>query len=80
MTGEGLFTRNSCAAPRAGWRGWVFVAVMLAVLAAMDWVLLPAHPGLAMAGAGAWAAVTVVVGLVESTGVLRLRDILRSAR
>jgi lysylphosphatidylglycerol synthetase-like protein (DUF2156 family) len=77
MTGEGSLTRNSHDITRVAWRGWIFLALMLAILVGMDLVLLPTHPGLAMAASGAWAAVTVVVGLRKRIGDVHWRDILK---
>ena len=74
MTGEGWFTREYQG---VGWRGWLRLVVMVAILVVMDYVLRPAHPGLAMAVAGAWGAAVTVVGVFNSIGEVRWRDFLK---
>ncbi len=61
-----------------GWRGWLRLVVMVAILVVMDYVLLPRPSGgFAMAVAGAWGAAVTVVGVFNSIGEVRWRDFLK---
>jgi hypothetical protein len=50
------------------WRGWLFLAVMLALLVGMDLALLPQHADMFMISAAAWGWVVILGSLTLARG------------
>jgi hypothetical protein len=60
------------------WRGWLFLAAMIALLAGMGFALLPAHADMIMIGWMSWAWIVIVSGTVICRGrAWRWADLLR---
>ncbi|HEX4505499.1 MAG TPA: hypothetical protein VH722_07190 [Alphaproteobacteria bacterium] len=60
------------------WRGWLFLAVMVAVLVGIDFAILPRHTEMSMISAAAWGWIVVVAGLAVCRGrTWRFADLIR---
>jgi len=46
------------------WRGWLFLAVMIALLIGMDWLLLPQHAEMFMISAASWGWLVILGSLL----------------
>ena len=63
------------------WRGWLFLAGMLAVLVGMDLALLPRHADMIMISLMCWAWIMIVSGMVICRGrAWRWADLLKERR
>ncbi len=63
------------------WRGWLFLAVMLALLVGIGFVLLPRHADMVMIGWMSWAWIMIVVGMTIWRGrTWRWIDLLKGLR
>ena len=60
------------------WRGWAFLAVMLALLVGVACVIVPRHAEMFMISAAAWGWIVVVGGLAVCRGrTWRFTDVIR---
>jgi len=63
---------------RGNWRGWLFLAVMIALLIGMSAALLPEHTDMFMISAMSWAWVVLVGSMFLARGrTWRLADLLK---
>jgi len=60
------------------WRGWLFLAVMLALLVGVACVIVPRHSEMFMISAAAWGWIVVVGGVAVCRGrTWRFADLIR---
>ncbi|HLG86917.1 MAG TPA: hypothetical protein VKZ79_06935 [Alphaproteobacteria bacterium] len=75
MSGEAWFRpkRYGYGATPANWKGWALLAVMVAILAAMNIALLPAHMAEWLIGLIVWLAVLFTIATAKGSGTWRWR-------
>ena len=50
------------------WRGWLFLAVMIPLLFAIDFAILPEHAEVFMISAAGWGWIVIVSGILVCRG------------
>jgi len=76
---SGLFRRRDGS--WGNWRGWLFLSVMIALLAGIDYAILPQHAEMFMVSAAGWGWIVVVAGILVCRGrTWRWTDLLKERR